>query len=646
MIDFIDVSIQFTGTSLFESASFRINKNDRIALVGANGTGKSTILKMIGGLEESSSGKIAKQKNIRIGYLPQEYLISSNKSVFKEVKTSLQYFNQIEAKERMLHKLLDDNTTSEDDRENLLHDLGELNDKKNDIGYYGIDSKIEKVLEGLGFKEAEFSKSVVTFSGGWQMRIELAKILLNDNDIILLDEPTNHLDLDSLQWLINFLLNYKGALLLVSHDRYFVNKLTTKTLEIFNNKPTLFNGNYDAYIKFKDERDKQLLNDFANQEKKRKQTEKFIERFRYKSTKAKQVQSRIKQLDKIEKIDLPQFESKINIRFPEPPRGSVVPVEILSMNKFYGEKKVFENFDFKLEREDKIAFVGPNGAGKTTLAKIIANKVRHDAGKVSIGYNTITSYYSQEVADDLDLESDIIDNLMQTASDTSPNQLRTILGSFLFTDDDVFKKVRILSGGEKSRVALVKILLTKANLIILDEPTNHLDFQSKLILQEALISFTGTLVIVSHDIDFLRPIVNKVLEIRELKTSYYHGGIDYFLMKKSSIIENSISQESKMDSKNTRKEKKKIEAELRKSKSDATKELTAEVNKLEELIEQLENLKARLENELGIESVYSNPELAASKNKEYEEVKNKLEATIHLWTEESENLENILRTFS
>ncbi len=645
MIDLIDVSIQFTGKPLFEAANIKINKADRIALVGANGTGKSTILKMIAGLEEPSSGKILKQKNINIGYLPQEYLNNSKLSVFDEVKSSIKIISEIETKEREIYFQLEKQSLSQIEHDNLLHKLGDLEHLKDKVNYYSIDSNIKKVLVGLGFNEEDFIQHIDTFSGGWQMRIELAKILLGNNDIILLDEPTNHLDIDSLQWLIDFLINFKGSLILVSHDRFFVNKLTTRTLEIFNRKLTLFNGNYDAYLRFKEERDKQLYNDFINQEKKRKQTEQFIERFRYKATKAKQVQSRIKQLDKLEEIELPEFESNINLRFPVPPRSGSVPVDIVSLKKSYGEKLVFKDFNFRIERGDKIAFVGPNGAGKTTLAKIIAKKIGYDSGEVNFGHNTLISYYSQEVTEDLNLNEDLIDNLMESSTESTPQQLRSILGSFLFTGDDVFKKVKVLSGGEKSRVALAKILLTKANLVVLDEPTNHLDYNSKLVLQQALVNFTGSLVIVSHDIDFLRPIINKVLEIRELKTSFFHGGIDYYLSKREDIYETSRNEKQKDDNKLTRKNRKRMEAELRKNKSEATKTIKAEVQKYESLIEELENFKSELEKELADKNVYSNPTLAAEKNKKYDEVKIRLEEAYHHWSEKSEELEKILESF-
>ncbi len=648
MIDLIDVSIQFTGIPLFNSANIKINKGDRIALVGANGTGKSTILKMLAGLEETSTGRIIMQKNISVGYLPQEYLNVSTNSVFDEVKLSLTKVQEIETKEIQLHSLIDDPKASEKEKERAINEMGELEHLKAEIDFYSINSQIEKVLEGLGFTTDDFLQPVSTYSGGWQMRIELSKILLGNHDIILLDEPTNHLDLDSLQWLISFLMGYKGALLLVSHDRFFVNKLTTRTLEIFNRTLTLFNGNYDAYIRFKEERDKQLIANFQNQEKKRKQTEQFIDRFRYKSTKAKQVQSRIKQLDKLEDIELPEFEGKINLRFPEPPRSGSIPIDIKSLTKKYDANLVFDNFDFRIERGDKVAFVGPNGAGKTTLAKIIAGKINYNSGEVLLGHNALTSYYAQEVAEGLDLENDVIDSVMRSSIESTPQQIRTILGSFLFTNDDVFKKVRVLSGGEKSRVALAKILLTKANLIILDEPTNHLDYNSKLVLQDALVNFSGSLVIVSHDVDFLKPIVNKVLEIRKLKSTLFVGGIDYYLSKRNSIIEQEDSNEKVKENGNsvTRKDQKRYDAENRKKKHAATKVLKKEVTKLESEIENLELLVEDLEISLGDEKIYSNPQLSAEKNKEYENAKNKLEIVYSVWTDKSEELENIESEFN
>jgi len=648
MIDLIEVSVQYTGVPLFDSTNIKINKGDRIALVGANGTGKSTILKLIAGLEETTSGQIQKQKNISTGYLPQEYLNSSSKSVFDEVKESLIKVNEIELKEKQLHKLISNNLISENERGRAINELGLLENKKTEIDFYSTNSQIEKILEGLGFNTDDFQRQVSTYSGGWQMRIELAKILLGNHDIILLDEPTNHLDIDSLQWLINFLTNYKGALLLVSHDRFFVNKLTSRTLEIFNKKLTLYNGNYDAYLRFKEERDKQLIANFQSQERKRKQTEDFVERFRYKATKAKQVQSRIKQLNKLEILELPEFEGKINLRFPEPPRSGSIPIDIKLLTKKYDDNLVLNNLDFRVERGDKIALVGPNGAGKTTLAKIVAQKIVFNSGEMIVGHNTITSYYAQEVTADLDLESDVLDCVMQSSVESTPQQIRTILGSFLFTNDDVFKKVKVLSGGEKSRVALAKILLTKANLIILDEPTNHLDYTSKLVLQDALVNFSGSLIIVSHDVDFLKPIVNKVLEIRKLKSTLFVGGIEYYFTKRNSIIEKKgIKSSEKLSTTNAnRKDQKRYDAENRKKRYEATKIFKKEVTKLESEIETLESQIESLEIELGDEKIYSNPRLSAEKNKDYENLKNQLETIYSIWTEKSEILENIKSEFS
>jgi len=647
MIDFIDVSIHFTGEDLFNSSSFKINTGERIALVGANGSGKSTILKLIVGWEEPTSGKLYRQKNISIGYLPQEFKNDSRSSLFTEVRSSLKEIIQVEEEEKHLHYILDDPSSNENNKEESINKLGELDHKKYDLNYYSIDSNIEKVLEGLGFPKDEFDKPTNQFSGGWQMRVELAKILLGNHDIILLDEPTNHLDIDSLQWLIDFLLNYSGALLLVSHDRYFINKLTGKTLEIFNKKLTFFNGNYDSYLKLKEERDRQLVANFLNQEKKIKQTERFIERFRYKNTKAKQVQSRIKQLDKIEKIQLPEFEKQINVKFPEPPRSGAIPVDIFELKKSYGNNLVFEDLELSIKRGDKIAFVGPNGAGKTTLAKIIAQKIGFDSGEINYGHNTIISYYAQEAAEELNGELDVLDTMIQNSTESTPGKLRTILGSFLFNEDDVFKKIKVLSGGEKSRVALAKILLTKANLIVLDEPTNHLDLNSKRVLQNALINFTGSLIIVSHDVDFIRPIVNRVLELRINNVKLFTGGINYYLTKRNEIIENetdinSINKDSKTLSK---KEQKKFEAEQRQKRFEATKFLKSNVDELEKNIEKLESIKGELESELTTSEVFSNPTLAAEKNKKYEEIKNKLEEIYHQWSQASEELEKIENSF-
>jgi ATP-binding cassette subfamily F protein 3 len=646
MIDLINISIQFNGEYLFKEINLKINSKDKLALVGVNGSGKTTLLKIINGLLEPETGNTIRQKGTTIGYLPQEIIYCPGKSLFDEVKSSLSTISDLQKREDEITTMLN-KPISHDLQDELIYQLGAIHHRMEDIGFYGIDAEIKKILTGLGFSESDLGKSTNEFSGGWQMRVALAKLLLSNHNILLLDEPTNHLDLDSLEWLIGYLQNFEGALIIISHDRHFINSVTDKTLEIFLRKVNSFNGKYDAYLKFKEERDEQLENKFLLQQKKIKETERFIERFRYKATKAKQVQSRIKQLEKIELIELPDAETDINLKFPEPPQSGVIPVKLINIKKTYEDNIVFNSINLNIDRGDKIALVGPNGAGKTTLAKIISGIINFDEGERITGHNTIISYYAQEVADNLNPELDILQSVEEITDDKTISQLRSILGSFLFTGDDVFKKIQVLSGGEKSRVALAKILLTKANLIILDEPTNHLDYSSKLVLQKALIDFTGTLVLVSHDVDFLGPVVNKVLEIRKELFRLYQGGIDYYLDKKKELTEIVKSNDKNFIAgvSASRKEQKRIEAELRQQKYSATKNLITEIRVLENKIAQLESKKSNLERELGEALVFSNPILAKEKNIEYSFIKQNLDELINRWTNLTDELEKIEKTF-
>ncbi len=640
MIDIKKLSIQFTGENLFENVNLRISKHDKIALVGSNGTGKSTLLKLLYGIERPESGEIYRQKGIRIGYLQQDLISSKGQTLFAEVKSSLPDLKSLDERESEIIEGLNSSSLSDEDREELLEELGEIHHKKEEIDFYSADSRIEKILEGLGFKSKDFDRSTDEFSGGWQMRIQLAQILLAENDLILLDEPTNHLDLDTLTWLEEFLQNFKGSLIIVSHDRHFVNSVTNKTLEVFDKQISFFPGNYSAYLKFKDERDLQLRVQQKTQEKKIKETEKFIERFRYKSTKAKQVQSRIKQLEKLDTISIAEEEKRIELRFPDPPRSGVVPVELKNISKSYVDLPVLKNVNMLIERGDKIAIVGPNGAGKTTLAKIIGGKLKPSGGELIYGHNTLFSYYEQEVADALNPEDDLIDTLEEMNNDLSVGHLRSILGSFLFSGDDVFKKVKVLSGGEKSRVALARLLLTQSNLIILDEPTNHLDFSSKEILKHALMEFTGTLIIVSHDIDFLEPITTKVIEIRDQHVKVIVGGIGYYLQKQKeeAIVE---SENIFTDQKANRKDQKRLEAEIRQQKFVLTKDFKTALEKCESEIGILESEKSNLENDLVNPKIFSNPQLAKEKNLDYEKTKLQLDTKYTRWTELTHQIEEI-----
>ena len=649
MIDLSNISLQFNGKYLFSDINYKINSGDKISLVGANGTGKSSLLKIISGIILPESGKVLKQKGISVGYLPQENITHKGKTLLDEAKSALTDIITLQQKESELTDELSGENLSEEEKVDLVNQLGEVHHRLEELDSYSATSKVEKILLGLGFEESDFERYTDEFSGGWQMRIALSKILISQNDLLMMDEPTNHLDIDSLEWLVGFLKNYSGALLIVSHDKRFVNAVTNKTLEIYIGKFNTFNGDFNAYLKFKEERDRLAVNHFIQQQKKIKETEKFIERFRYKATKAKQVQSRIKQLEKIETIDLPEFNEDINIKFPAPPPSGRINMDLKNISKSYGDKEIFRNIDFQIERGDKIAFVGPNGAGKTTLAKIIAGVIDYNSGERILGHNTIISYYAQDVADNLNPGADIIETLESVSEDQTIGQLRSLLGSFLFSGDDVFKKVGVLSGGEKSRVALAKILLTKANCIVLDEPTNHLDISSKQILQKALSEFEGSLIIVSHDVDFLLPVVNKVVEIRKGEVKSFLGGIDYYLTKREQAMADADpdfktkSAESDIVS---RKDQKRIEAELRQKKYKATKDIAKKIEQIEEEIATLETRAKELEMLLADPETYNNLSLAKEKNMEFNGVKEKLEIRLAQWDKFSEELAQIEKQFT
>jgi len=649
MIDLSNISLQFGGKYLFKDVNYRISSGDKISLVGANGTGKSSLLKIISGLLEPESGEVLKQKRISIGYLPQDNVTHFGKTLLEEASSALTDIIELQNKEKQISESLNDVTLSDDEKMDLAHQLGEVHHKLDGLDSYSAESKVQKVLIGLGFVEEDFGRFTDQFSGGWQMRIALAKILISQNDILLLDEPTNHLDIDSLDWLISFLKSYDGGLLIVSHDKNFVNQVTNRTLEIFLGKFFTFKGDYDSYIKYKIERDELAVHQFEQQQKKIKETQKFIERFRYKATKSRQVQSRIKQLEKVELIELPEDKQEIEIKFPEPPQSGRTPLKLNSVFKSYGDKKVFEGIDFEIEKGEKIAFVGPNGAGKSTLAKIISGVIDINSGERIIGHNAIISYYAQDVADNLDPNIDILETLDGIAENKTVGQLRSLLGSFLFSGDDVFKKVGVLSGGEKSRVALCKILLTKANLIILDEPTNHLDYTSKLILQKALLAFKGTLILVSHDIDFLKPLASKVIDIRKGNIKTYLGGIDYYLSKRNDFLvpksDFSDTKKERNDNSN-RKDQKRVEAEIRQLKYRATKDLQKEITTFEEKISYLENEQKIVEEKLADPNIYSNGDLAKETTARFNSLKSELELTLKKWEELTEKLIEIESQFN
>jgi len=651
MIDLSNISLQFTGEYLFQNVNLKINSGDKICLVGSNGTGKSSLLKMLVGQIEPETGSISKQKNITIGYLPQDNVIHRGKTLIDEVFTALSDIKYLHQKEKEILSELELPSLNDDEKEDLVNQLGEVHQRLEELESYSAEYKIEKILTGLGFAEKDFRRLTDEFSGGWQMRIAMAKLLIAQNDLLLFDEPTNHLDLDSLQWLIGYIQGFKGSMIIVSHDKNFVNLTTNRTWEIFLRKINPYHGKLNDYLKYKEERDRTLINQRENQQKKIKDTQRFIERFRYKSTKARQVQSRIKQLEKVELIEIPDEEGHVNIRFPKPPPSGVFNVELKGIHKSFGELKLFIGIDFRVNRGDKIAFVGPNGAGKTTLSKIIAGKIDINKGERINGHNNIISYYSQDVADSLNPEFDLIETLDSVGTDKSIGQLRTLLGAFLFTGDDVFKKVGVLSGGEKSRLALAKILLSPSNFIILDEPTNHLDYSSKKVLQQALVNFSGSLILVSHDVEFLKPIANRVIDIRSGKVKFYEGDIEYYLYKRNAetqLVEQSRLLSGKVEQQtetSSRKEQKRVEAEQRNKKYALTKDLKKKISDLEKKIAALEIKEKELESLLLDPSIYGDHQKIMDLNGEYQKVKQSLTAKVKEWEEVSLSLEEIEREF-
>ncbi|HTP80297.1 MAG TPA: ABC-F family ATP-binding cassette domain-containing protein [Bacteroidota bacterium] len=526
------ISLQYGDRTLFDDISFLIGPHDRIGLVGSNGSGKTTLLKIVAGLQKPDAGRAEKAHVVTVGYLPQDGISTKGRTLYKEAETAFEDVLAVQSNLDEIHELLNTLDPSLDSYSENIEIMGELQHKLEDLDVYRMKGKIERVLMGLGFSTNDFQRQTDEFSGGWQMRIALAKLLLREPSTLLLDEPTNHLDLDTLQWLEEYLRQYNGAVVLVSHDRAFLDNLTRRTFALSRGRLDEYSGNFSFYEKEKEVRKQLLVNAQKNQQQQIKQTKEFIDRFRYKATKARQVQSRIKQMEKIDLIEVDDDEKQIHFRFPQPVVSGRVVLELNSVVKSYGENKVFSGLDCKIERGDKIAVVGVNGAGKSTFSRIAAGAEPIDSGERILGYNVAASYFAQDQAEELDPTKEVFEILDEAATGEIRKKLRTILGSFLFQGDDAFKRVSVLSGGEKSRVALAKMLLQPSNFLILDEPTNHLDMKSKSVLQSALQHFDGTLLIVSHDRAFLEPIANKVFEFKPGGFKMYLGTVADYLRKK------------------------------------------------------------------------------------------------------------------
>ena len=534
MISIDNLSVSFGGWTLFDSISFLINPKERVGLVGRNGAGKTTILKLIAGLEQPTSGAVTRNADCTIGYLPQQMVVHDTTTLIEETAKAFDVVLALEAEiERLTAQIATRTDYESESYEKLLHSLNEATDRYHILGGDTRDADIEKTLLGLGFRREEFSKPTSTFSGGWRMRIELAKLLLRRPSIFLLDEPTNHLDIESIQWLEQYLKNYNGAVLLISHDRAFLDNVTTRTIELSLGKIYDYKVPYSQFVTLRAERRAQQLAAYQNQQRLIEKSEEFIEKFRYKPTKSNQVQSRIKQLDKLERIEVEEEDlATMNIKFPPAPRSGQIVAEIKGVGKAFGSHRVFSGAEFTIHKGDKIALVGRNGEGKTTFARILIGQTEPTEGTVRLGANVSIGYYAQNQDDLMDGDFTVYDTLDRVAVGDIRTRLRDILGAFLFRGEDVDKKVKVLSGGERSRLAMARMMLEPHNLLVLDEPTNHMDMRSKDILKEAIRKFDGTVVVVSHDREFLDGIVDKVYEFRDGGVREYLGGIYYFLEKR------------------------------------------------------------------------------------------------------------------
>ncbi|WP_420400878.1 ABC-F family ATP-binding cassette domain-containing protein [Flagellimonas sp.] len=635
MLNIHNLSVAFGGEYLFEEIAFRLNGGDRVGLIGKNGAGKSTLLKLLSKEMAPDTGTIATEKDIKIGFLKQDIDFEQGRTVLEE---SYQAFTEIKALELQLEKInqeLAERTDYESEGYNqLMVDLIDVTHRYEILGGYNYQGDTEKVLIGLGFKREDFDKITDTFSGGWRMRIELAKLLLQNNDVLLLDEPTNHLDIESIIWLEQFLKNYSGAVVIVSHDKMFLDNVTNRTIEISLGRIYDYNKPYTKFLELRKEMKEQQLNAQKNQEKQIQQTEKLIEKFRAKATKASMAQSLIKKLDKLERIEVDEEDNSVmNVRFPVSVTPGKVVAELEDLSKSYGDNHVLTGIDLLVERGSKTAFVGQNGQGKTTLAKIMVGELDH-GGSIRIGHNVQIGYFAQNQAEYLDGNKTILDTMIDEANESNRSKVRDILGSFLFRGDEVEKYVKVLSGGERNRLALAKMLLQPFNVLVMDEPTNHLDIKSKNVLKQALQNFEGTLVLVSHDRDFLQGLTDRVYEFKEGRIKEYLGDIDFYL-----------EQRKAEDFRKIEKGEQKTQVKIEKSKENdyqAQKKLKSLKNKLsgvEKKISQLEKEIAEIDHDLlmDYDATIAKPNFFDG----YQGKKKELETLMQDWESLSHELESL-----
>ncbi len=633
MISVDQLTVEFGGFQLFNNVSFLINPKDRIGLVGKNGAGKSTLLKIFMGIQQPTSGIVTTPQDISLGYLPQNMVCKDTRTVFDEAREAFSEVLKLDEKIKSINIQLGDRTDYESKEYlNLIHDLTEASERYQLLGGGSIEANIEQTLLGLGFRPTDFSRPTSEFSGGWRMRIELAKILLQKPNVLLLDEPTNHLDIEAIQWFEDFLKDYPGAVVLISHDRAFLDNITTRTVEISMGKINDYNVPYSKYVVLRKERREQQMAAYRNQQKLIEETEEFIERFRYKATKAVQVQSRIKQLEKLDRLEIDEEDkAAINIKFPPAPRSGDLVIQTKGIEKKYGDLTVFTDIDLTVQRGEKIAFVGRNGEGKTTLSRIITGELDYH-GELKIGHNVSIGYFAQNQDVLLDEKKTVFQTIDDIAVGDVRLKIRDILGAFLFSGEDIDKKVKVLSGGERSRLAMAKLLLKPYNLLILDEPTNHLDMRSKDILKNALNNYQGTLVIVSHDREFLDGLVEKVYEFRDKKIKEHIGGIYEFLRKRK--LENLKELEQKEKQTSTQKDKTISDNKLSYiERKEFDKKIRKAENKLKDCEKRIEQIEQEIERLAKIlsdpEKINNDPSLFSK----YDTLKKQLESEMHLWGE-------------
>ena len=651
MISIEGLTVEFGGFTLLDKITYVINKKDRIALVGKNGAGKSTMLKIIAGLQQPSAGSVNMPKDITIGYLPQQMQLSDSRTVTEEAALAFSHIQEMQERLDQMNTELAERTDYESDSyQELIDRISQVSEQLALSGNGNYQAEIEKTLLGLGFLRSDLNRSTSEFSGGWRMRIELAKLLLQRPDVLLLDEPTNHLDIESIQWLEMFLSTRANAVVLVSHDRAFIDNVTNRTIEISLGHIYDYRVNYSKYVQLRAERLEQQQRAFENQQKQIQDTEAFIERFRYKATKSVQVQSRIKQLEKIERIEVDEVDnSRLRLRFPPAPRSGDYPVIAKNMGKSYGDHVVFAHADFTIKRGEKVAFVGKNGEGKSTLVKCIMGEIPYD-GELKIGHNVKIGYFAQNQAQLLDESVTVFDTIDRVAIGDIRTKIRDILGAFMFGGEASEKKVKVLSGGEKTRLAMIRLLLEPVNLLILDEPTNHLDMRTKDVLKQALKDFDGTLIVVSHDREFLDGLVSKVYEFGQQKVREHLGGIyDFLAAKKMASLKELEVKSRSQDRSQIPAEKISTSTVENKLSFEARKEWQRKLKRQERAIADTEQHLAKLDTEISaIEARLATPEGMADIDlcMKHGTLKKDAEALTELWVEQTDILEKMRKEVS